>query len=110
MDRRAEVERKNFTRITRDEKYSPLILYKKAYIVERNILLVISREMFVDPTTNEFRKPGSVIRPGALCETLRVIAEKNATEFYNGTIGRLLVDDLREQGGIITMQDLNEYR
>ncbi|XP_032675848.1 scoloptoxin SSD14-like isoform X2 [Odontomachus brunneus] len=68
------------------------------------------RELFVDPTTNEFRKPGSIIKPKALCETLRVIAEKNATEFYNGTIGRLLVDDLRQQGGIITMKDLNEYR
>ncbi|XP_014477462.1 PREDICTED: gamma-glutamyltranspeptidase 1-like isoform X2 [Dinoponera quadriceps] len=68
------------------------------------------RELFVDPTTNEFRKPGSIIKPKKLCETLRIIAEKNATEFYNGTIGRLLVDDLREQGGIITMRDLNEYR
>ncbi|XP_011634709.1 glutathione hydrolase 1 proenzyme-like [Pogonomyrmex barbatus] len=68
------------------------------------------RELFVDPTTNEFRKPGSVIKPHVLCETLCIIAERNATEFYNGTIGRLLVDDLREQGGIITMKDLNEYR
>ncbi|KAL0124727.1 hypothetical protein PUN28_006527 [Cardiocondyla obscurior] len=68
------------------------------------------KELFVDPATNEFRKPGSIIRPRALCETLRIIAEKNATEFYNGTIGRLLVDDLQEQGGIITMKDLNEYR
>lgn len=68
------------------------------------------RELFVDPATNEFRKPGSVIKPHALCETLRIIAERNATEFYNGTIGRLLVHDLQEQGGIITMKDLNEYR
>lgn len=68
------------------------------------------RELFVDPATNEFRKAGSAIKPRALCETLRIIAEKNATEFYNGTIGRNLVEDLREQGGIITMKDLNEYR
>ncbi|XP_071628925.1 scoloptoxin SSD14-like isoform X2 [Temnothorax longispinosus] len=68
------------------------------------------RELFVDPATNKFRKPGSVIKPYALCETLRIIAERNATEFYNGTIGRLLVNDLQEQGGIITMKDLNEYR
>jgi len=45
-----------------------------------------------------------------LCETLRTVAKKNATEFYNGTIGQLLVADLQEQGGIITMKDLNEYR
>jgi len=41
---------------------------------------------------------------------MKIIAEKNATEFYNGTLGQLLVDDLQELGGIITMQDLNEYR
>ncbi|XP_011341293.2 glutathione hydrolase 1 proenzyme isoform X2 [Ooceraea biroi] len=68
------------------------------------------RELFVDPATNKFHSAGSVIKPKTLCETLRIIAERNATEFYNGTIGRLLVDDLQEQGGIITMRDLNEYR
>lgn len=67
------------------------------------------RELFVDPATNEFRKPGSIIKPLVLCKTMRIIAE-NATEFYNGTIGQLLVDDLKELGGIITMQDLNEYK
>jgi len=74
------------------------------------ILISSFRELFVDPATNEFRTPGSVIKPKTLCKTLRIIAERNATEFYNGTIGRLLVDDLQEQGGIITMKDLNEYR
>jgi gamma-glutamyltranspeptidase len=76
----------------------------------QEILVSSFRELFVDPATNEFRTPGSVIKPKTLCETLRIIAERNATEFYNGTIGRLLVDDLQEQGGIITMKDLNEYR
>lgn len=68
------------------------------------------RELFVDPATDEFRSAGSVIKPKTLCGTLRIIAERNVTEFYNGTIGRLLVDDLQAQGGIITMKDLNEYR
>ncbi|XP_072764800.1 scoloptoxin SSD14 isoform X2 [Anoplolepis gracilipes] len=68
------------------------------------------RELFVDPLTNKFRIPESIIKPHKLCETLRIIAEKNATEFYNGTLGRHLVDDLRQRGGIITMQDLNEYK
>ncbi|XP_012061163.1 PREDICTED: gamma-glutamyltranspeptidase 1-like [Atta cephalotes] len=82
------------------------LLYNKKSIYNDPTL----RELFVDPTTNEFRKPGSVIKPHMLCETLRTVAKKNATEFYNGTIGQLLVDDLQEQGGIITMKDLNEYR
>ncbi|XP_050456091.1 scoloptoxin SSD14-like isoform X5 [Cataglyphis hispanica] len=86
-------------------QYDGLIYNKKSIYNDPTL-----RELFIDPTTNEFRKAGSIIKPRTLCETLRIIAEKNATEFYNGTIGRYLVDDLREQGGIITMKDLNEYR
>ncbi|XP_070172184.1 scoloptoxin SSD14 [Polyergus mexicanus] len=86
-------------------QYDGLVYNKKSIYNDPTL-----RELFIDPATNEFRKAGSVIKPLTLCKTLRIIAEKNATEFYNGTIGRYLVDDLREQGGIITMKDLNEYR
>jgi gamma-glutamyltranspeptidase/glutathione hydrolase/leukotriene-C4 hydrolase len=41
---------------------------------------------------------------------MRIVAEKNATEFYNGTLGKLLVEDIQERGSIITMKDLNDYR
>ena len=30
--------------------------------------------------------------------------------FYNGTIGQMLVDDLRDLGGVITMEDMSSYR
>lgn len=66
--------------------------------------------MFVDPETNDFYKPGTIVKPKVLCKTLRVIAEKGASEFYNGTLGKYLVQDLQEKGSIITMKDLNNYR
>ncbi|XP_076626728.1 scoloptoxin SSD14 [Colletes latitarsis] len=69
----------------------------------------ILKQLFVDPGTNDFYKPGSVIKPKVLCKTLRIIAEKGASELYNGTIGKLLVKDLQEKGSIITMEDLNTY-
>ncbi|KAL7294184.1 hypothetical protein TKK_0012205 [Trichogramma kaykai] len=68
------------------------------------------KEMFVDPKTGQFRKVGSLIRPKKLCETLKIIAEQNATAFYNGTLGKYLVEDIRKRGSIITMKDLNDYR
>lgn len=68
------------------------------------------KNLFVNPETNEFYKPGSIIRPKELCKTLRIIAEKNATEFYNGSIGESLVEDLQKKGAIITMEDLKQYR
>ncbi|XP_058800340.1 scoloptoxin SSD14-like isoform X2 [Phymastichus coffea] len=67
-------------------------------------------DLFVDPATNEFRKAGSLIRPKKLCETLKIIAEKNATEFYNGTLAKRLVEDLQKRGSIITLKDLSDYR
>ncbi|XP_026670551.1 glutathione hydrolase 1 proenzyme-like isoform X2 [Ceratina calcarata] len=70
----------------------------------------VLKELFVDPKTNDFYKPGTIIKPKVFCKTLRVIAEKGASELYNGTLGKLLVDDLQEKGSIITMKDLNNYR
>ena len=68
------------------------------------------REYFVNPETGQLHKPGTLIRPKKLCETMKIIAEKNATEFYNGTLGQMLVEDIRKRGSIITMKDLNDYR
>ena len=68
------------------------------------------RKWFVDPATGQFYKPGSVIKPKKLCDTMRILAEKNVTEFYNGTLGKMLVEDIRKRGSVITMKDLNDYR
>ncbi|XP_076233125.1 scoloptoxin SSD14 isoform X2 [Calliopsis andreniformis] len=70
----------------------------------------VLKELFVDPETNDFYKPGSIIRPKVLCKTLRIIAQKGAPELYNGTLGKLLVQDLQKKGAILTMKDLNKYR
>ncbi|XP_033222463.1 scoloptoxin SSD14-like isoform X3 [Belonocnema kinseyi] len=68
------------------------------------------KEMFIDPETGHLRKPGTIIRPRKLCETMRIVAEKGANEFYNGTLGQNLVEDLQRRGGIIEFKDLNNYR
>ncbi|XP_057321864.1 scoloptoxin SSD14-like isoform X2 [Microplitis mediator] len=65
--------------------------------------------LFVNETTKEFKTPGSLIKPDKLCDTFKVIAEKGANEFYNGTLGQTLVEDLKKQGGILTMEDLRNY-
>ncbi|XP_044013851.1 scoloptoxin SSD14-like [Aphidius gifuensis] len=45
-----------------------------------------------------------------LCDTLKAIAEKGANEFYNGTLGEILIEDLSEVGSIMTVEDLKNYR
>lgn len=64
----------------------------------------------MDPATGQFFKPGTLIKTKKLCATLSKIAQRNASEFYNGSLGRQLVEDIQKRGSIITMKDLNDYR
>ncbi|AVR43952.1 gamma-glutamyltransferase [Christiangramia fulva] len=53
---------------------------------------------------------GDTIHNLELANTLQQIAENGRKEFYNGSIGRELVNYLQAHGGIMTMEDLAEYR
>lgn len=44
-----------------------------------------------------------------LAWTLRQIAEGGARAFYEGEIARLMVDDLRREGNVMTLRDLARY-
>ena len=43
-------------------------------------------------------------------ETLRTLAKEGAQSFYRGSIAKRIVDDLAANGGIITAEDLAQYR
>ena len=53
---------------------------------------------------------GDHFRMPKLAETLRSIAENGVEIFYNGSIGRQLVEDVQNLGGILTEKDLLEYK
>lgn len=57
----------------------------------------------------EFVKVGDVIKRPQLAATLRLIANKGVEEFYTGSVARDLVSDIREAGGIISLDDLQNY-
>lgn len=65
---------------------------------------------FVNSTTGELKKRGSLIQPKKYCETLRLIAEHGGDILYNGTLADKLVEDIQEKGGIITKEDLLNYK
>ncbi|KAJ8959097.1 hypothetical protein NQ318_022354 [Aromia moschata] len=58
----------------------------------------------------KFKTRGSIIRPTRLCETLKVIAENGGDELYNDTLSKMLLEDIKAMGGIITQEDLDEYQ
>ncbi|XP_018561172.1 glutathione hydrolase 1 proenzyme isoform X2 [Anoplophora glabripennis] len=66
------------------------------------------KEWFYDEN-NKFKKAGSKIVPTKLCQTLKLIAENGGDDLYNGTLSKMLLEDLNEVGSIITKRDLEEY-
>lgn len=45
-----------------------------------------------------------------LAETLQAISDFGPSVFYNGTIGKKLVEDVQAVGGILSFEDLQNYR
>jgi gamma-glutamyltranspeptidase len=66
--------------------------------------------MFVNPETGEFFKNGARIRPKVLCKTLKMIAMYGGNILYNGALAKTFVSDIQEIGGIITEEDMANYR
>eukprot|EP00058_Branchiostoma_floridae_P026467 XP_002611958.1 hypothetical protein BRAFLDRAFT_91842 [Branchiostoma floridae] len=59
---------------------------------------------------NNVKAANMTVRRQQLAKTLRAVADGGADAFYTGDIARNLVKDIRDAGGIITKQDLRDYR
>ncbi|MGV6395610.1 gamma-glutamyltransferase [Pseudomonas caspiana] len=55
-------------------------------------------------------KVGEILRQPELAKTLERIADKGAKEFYEGQTADLLVKQMEQDQGLITKQDLAEYK
>jgi gamma-glutamyltranspeptidase/glutathione hydrolase len=58
----------------------------------------------------EVPKEGEIIRQPELAQTLRAIAEQGARVFYQGWIGQSIVETVQKNGGVMTLDDLKNYR
>ena len=56
------------------------------------------------------RKDGDMISFPKLAETYRRIAQGGADEFYRGSLASDIIDDITKEGGIITKEDLIQFR
>ncbi len=69
-----------------------------------------TREIFVDPQTQDVFKEGDVFTWLNLATTLQRISEFGADDFYTGQVAQDLTDDLQSVGSIITSDDLKNYK
>ncbi|XP_046904491.1 LOW QUALITY PROTEIN: gamma-glutamyltransferase 1a [Hypomesus transpacificus] len=66
-------------------------------------------EVFCDSERN-ILKENDILRFPKLAETYQKIAEEGPDVFYNGTMAEIIVEDIQTAGGIITLEDLLDYR
>jgi len=55
-------------------------------------------------------EPGEVLRQPELARTLERIARHGARDFYEGETARILAEEMKAHGGLITLEDLRGYR
>jgi gamma-glutamyltranspeptidase/glutathione hydrolase len=55
-------------------------------------------------------KPGDRFVNKDYAETLRILAKEGGDSFYRGSIARRIADDMAANGGVITFEDLAQYR
>jgi gamma-glutamyltranspeptidase/glutathione hydrolase len=56
------------------------------------------------------RPVGAIVKNPDLANTLEQIARYGAGIFYEGDIAKMMAEDIRTQGGLITREDLRNYR
>ena len=67
-----------------------------------------SRAIFTRSDTGEPLRPGDILRQSDLASTLSTIAQEGRDAFYRGSVGEAIVRFSEEQGGLLTMADLND--
>ncbi|XP_027357935.1 glutathione hydrolase 3 isoform X2 [Abrus precatorius] len=101
--------------------FQPAIeLAKNGFVVSPTLgdfLAKDANKIMNDPGLKNIYAPnGILLKDGDMCSnvelsrSLEVVAEQGPQAFYNGTIGEKLVKDVKEAGGILTMEDLRNYK
>ena len=68
------------------------------------------RSVFVNPSTGDVYKRGEFYKNIQLGRTLQRISENGWNEYYSGITARMLTEDIKNAGGLLTMEDLANYQ
>ncbi|XP_015061504.1 glutathione hydrolase 3 [Solanum pennellii] len=111
----------NYGRLPWKTLFQPAIkLAREGFVVAPylgNSIAKKAKLLLKDPGLRQvFAPEGKPLRAGEICHnvelshSLELIAEQGPEAFYNGEVGEKLVEDVKRAGGILTMDDLRNYR
>ena len=66
--------------------------------------------IFINKVTNETYKEHETIKMPNLARTLELISRHNVTVFYDGRLARLMVQEINQNGGKVSLEDFRKYR
>ncbi len=69
-----------------------------------------SSQLYFEHPGGEPYKPGEILRQPDLAKTLRAISSLGARGFYEGPVAEAIAAEMREGQGLITLEDLKNYR
>ena len=84
--------------------------YQRMATMRRKVLLTSPASTAVFLDNRKVPAPGYILRQPDLANTLRSLAHSGHAGFYQGKIGKMLVNAVQETGGIWTLKDLKNYR
>lgn len=104
----------------RDLVEPAILLAKNGYVLSNRLaelfktyketlsLFEDSKRIFLN--NGNYFSEGDVLRQPELAKTLERIAKNGASEFYKGATAKMIADDMKANGGLITLDDLKKYR
>ena len=116
---------RKFGNLSMNQILSPAIQYAEkgfplteliAYYMERSVKRFIKsnypniKETYLQPNGGKLAVEGEIFKNPLLAKTYRTIANKGEQGFYSGTIARAIADEVQQQGGFLTTEDLSAYR
>ncbi|XP_016984414.1 glutathione hydrolase 1 proenzyme isoform X4 [Drosophila rhopaloa] len=67
-------------------------------------------QIYLNAQTGKPHVAGTVVKPPKnLCNTYKLLAENGPLDMYNGTVAKMLAEDLQDVGSIISSDDLEFY-
>ena len=116
---------RKFGNLSMDQILSPAIQYAEkgfplteliSHYMERSLKRFIKynypniKETYLQPNEGKLAVEGEIFKNPLLAKTYRTIANKGEQGFYSGTIARAIADEVQQQGGFLTTEDLSSYK